>query len=339
MIYPVSSPAFRKRMIVSYKEHWDDRHESGEIVNVVLRSGDGRECFMHTLGNVTSQLGPEFFFRWFHRSLEAVYVAVLDSVVECWSRGARLGPGDVMEVDMPVLGMSGKAQLCFGFHSPVDAYKLKLGACFQDATVKYGVHGYEVLELIPFGVKNDIFDGIARFADYPAICSAKSCTSLVGCYCLDWPGYMNAEILTRGDSKEVHIRDLQACAHCDAVGTKRMMKSCSGCGTIYCSKECAKADWRLGHKAVCKLHGDKLFGCPCCGKASSKGTKHFACDCDLMGVHLTRASAFGLQCEDGSVQYGMPTEHAIAVNIARKALHLTGTLSHGRAAKCRQVQC
>jgi hypothetical protein len=53
------------------------------------------------------------------------------------------------------------------------------------------------------------------------------------------------------------------CDHCGKAQSQgrgaAKLKACSGCKTVlYCSKECQKADWKGGHKAVCNAHGRKF---------------------------------------------------------------------------------
>ena len=44
------------------------------------------------------------------------------------------------------------------------------------------------------------------------------------------------------------------CAHCQRQGSPGFLfKVCAGCNdTRYCGRDCQKADWKAGHKAVCK---------------------------------------------------------------------------------------
>jgi hypothetical protein len=61
---------------------------------------------------------------------------------------------------------------------------------------------------------------------------------------------LRKEVKEKGKAKDVKC--FEPCAYCDKKCEIADLKKCGGCKAVrYCSPECAKQDWKQGHKQAC----------------------------------------------------------------------------------------
>ena len=118
--------------------------------------------------------------------------------------------------------------------------------------IKFGTHTNDLLVNSSGGAMGPVFDGKDAVQIFVQPGYKQACVAAMPLLEADKKGGSVISSFPFFASHFSGSRQVRTCSYCGQSGHSKAIQACGRCLGLYCSKECQRADWKAGHKKVCK---------------------------------------------------------------------------------------
>lgn len=213
-----------------------------KVTSVESKAKRGASSFLYTCG-FTDVGGKELLIEGVHRSSNKSHAALVNYMYRRHKEGHPLAEGHSLTNPN-----NGFVYLAWAPKSKVEATLLKATKMLEPTRL-YGLSGYDILKLVPVGVR------IAGAEDDEGVTREEALMLSAG---FDVGCYKSLSRLGDGESIAKTLRMCGGCRKTDMELQKPLQK-CTNCKrAFYCSKQCQQLDWK-NHKKCCKLSKEEQW--------------------------------------------------------------------------------